>query len=240
MIKKDAWCFFKHLSILPSQQGAGWPSPSISEQHTLTQPGKPEFMKNKILLQGRWWFLATLSVHKVKFRGLSEQGVSYPCDTDAQELRISCSRAGDLISVSIPIYNPQYCCCLPGCFEALILWCPLWTASSGHPSSAQSPCGWGRQFSTKLPGTDLALKRCRHAGLLFNHSGEHSCKIIYAWGPWQVKGKSARRGVVMSPAVSSPSGRRGEGFKDTPGREPSLCHGTAEATNSHVSAFKKS
>lgn len=116
-------------------------------------------MKNKILLQGCGWFLATLSVHKVKIRGLSEQGVSYPCHTDAQEQRISCSRAGDLINISILIYNPQHCWCSPGCFEALILWCPLWTASSGHPSSAQSPCGWSRvPFSRKLPRNDTTLK----------------------------------------------------------------------------------
>lgn len=73
--------FFKHLSIVPLQQRAGLPRLSISEQHTLTEAGKPELTKNKILLQGCGWFSATLSVHKVKFRGLSEQGVSYPCHT---------------------------------------------------------------------------------------------------------------------------------------------------------------
>lgn len=70
---------------------------SSSDQHRLTQARKPVFMKNKILLQGHGWFLVTLSVHKVKLGGLSEQGVSYPCCTNTKEERISCSGAGDLI-----------------------------------------------------------------------------------------------------------------------------------------------
>lgn len=167
---------------------------------------------------------------------------------DAQEQWISCSRAGDLSNISILIYNPQHCWCSPGCSEALILWCPLWTASSGHPSSAQSPCGWSRVlFSRKLPRNDTTLKVQTHRFIIqsFRRTLIQNHFCLGAFTDARSKEKPARRGVVMSPAVPSPSSWKGEGFKDTHelpglGRETYLCHATAEAPNSHISSFKKS
>lgn len=172
--------------------------------------------KTKYYCKALGGFLATLSVHKVKFRGLSEQGVSYPWHTDVQEQRISCSRAGDLISISMLIYNPQHCWCSPGCFEALVFWCPLWTASSGQPSSAQSCEVRQSPVSHKTAQEWYCLKKVQtHRFIIqsFRRTLIQNHLCLGAFVDIRLKEKSARRGVVMSPTVSSPSGRRGEGFK---------------------------
>lgn len=160
---------------------------SISEQHRLTEARRPAFMKNKILLQSHGWFLVTLSAHKVKLGGLSEQGVSYPCHTNAWEERISCSRAGDLIRLQVRNKNlsGNMSKTFPRSFTTLnatgmftrVFWDPDSLASppGSIPRGAQPWVvpGAGRSpASTQRQATDSALKGADSSSLL-SHSGEH-------------------------------------------------------------------